>query len=47
MALLLYFRRQLIAVKCGIALQQSFQKASVIPVRIGNHLGDVILKIKM
>ena len=30
------------AVKCGIALQQSFQKAPVIPVRIGIHLGDVI-----
>jgi len=34
------------AVKCGIALQQSFQKAPVIPVRIGIHLGDIILENK-
>jgi len=34
------------AVKCGIALQQSFQKAPVIPVRIGIHLGDVIFENK-
>jgi hypothetical protein len=40
------FESALDAVNCGISLQLQFQKDSTIPVRIGLHMGDIIISDK-
>ena len=38
------FKSAIDAVKCAIEMQMAFQKEPVIPVRIGIHLGDIVLQ---
>ncbi len=38
------FKSAVEAVECAIAMQQQFQSGTVVPLRIGIHLGDIVLR---